>query len=192
VLTYLEPVLLNPDVITEALRRALEPDPTAEPLNVQRERLVSEAAQLDRDLSRLIQAIVDGDAPETVKQEIRRHERRKTEIAHTLDALDQRAQHSPPDVAALRPRLLAGLADWTGLATRPVGQTRQLYASCSSGACAFEPVGAGCVRFRGEGTLAPFLGALKIVGHPAGVAPTGSDGMACWPEVNFQGVGLSA
>jgi hypothetical protein len=33
VLAYLEPVLLNPDVITEALRRALEPDPTAEPLD---------------------------------------------------------------------------------------------------------------------------------------------------------------
>jgi hypothetical protein len=70
VLAYLEPVLLHPEVITEALRRALTPDPLAESPDVQRSRLTAEHAQIERELARLVQAILDGDARETATEEI--------------------------------------------------------------------------------------------------------------------------
>ncbi len=65
VLSYLEPLLLNPEVITEALRRALAPDPTAESPEAQRTRLHAELARLDRELANLAGAIAEGGVPPT-------------------------------------------------------------------------------------------------------------------------------
>lgn len=45
VTNYLEGVLLHPDVADEAVRRVLQPDPAAEPLEQQRGRLQRECAQ---------------------------------------------------------------------------------------------------------------------------------------------------
>jgi site-specific DNA recombinase len=173
VLAYLEPVLLNPEVITEALRRTLTPDPLAESPEVQRTRLTAELTQLDHELAKLVQVILDGEAPQTVREEMTRRERRKHEIARTLSALNALRTQAPPDPDTLRPRLLALLGDWTGLASRHVSQTRQLLRKLLVGRLRFEPLGDGLVRFTGEGTLAPVLGSLHCSALPAGVAPRG-------------------
>ena len=175
VLGYVEGVLLHPDVVSEALRRALAPDPLAEPVDVQATRLGRELSQVEKELAALVQAIASGEAPEIVLREIRQREHRRTTLQDALARLHQRAIEAPADAEQLRPRLLARLTDWRGLAARHVQQTRQLLRKLLVGRLQFLPVPTdpSCVRFRGEGTLAPLLGALQLSGVPAGVTPAG-------------------
>ena len=138
-------------------------------------RLLNALTQLDRELANLTQALATsgGDSPETVLREIRRREQRRTATQQVLTDLDRRDNAPPVDLRALRLRLLALLADWQGLAARHVGQARQLLRKLLVGRLQFVPLGAGLVRFTGEGTLAPLVGRLEFSGVPASVTPAG-------------------
>jgi hypothetical protein len=172
VLAHIEGVLLHPDVISEALRRLTEPDPTTEPPEQQRARLHRDLAQVERELVHFTDAIAAGGKIETVVKAIQLREKRRSELQAMLARLDGLAT-APLDLTALRPKISALLADWRGLAGRHVGATRQLLRKLLVGRITFTPEREGVVRFRGEGTLAPIIGLLAIQGVPAGVAPTG-------------------
>jgi len=134
--------------------------------------LCAELSRVDRELATLVQAIAAGDAPETLVREIRRREQRRAEIQEAL-RLDRAAQPLfDPD--QIRPKLLALLTDWRGLAARHVQQTRQLLRKLLVGRLRFMPDRAtGLCRFTGEGSLAPLVGMLALPGVPAGVTPAG-------------------
>jgi site-specific DNA recombinase len=173
ILGYLEGVLLHPDVVAEALRRLMQPDPTAEPPEQQRAQLQRDLAQVERELSNFEEAIAAGGATmDTVLKAIKLREKRRVELQTALAHLDRQTVAPPLDLAELRPRITALLADWRGLAAKHVQATRQLL----RGRLTFSPdpeAGPGVIRFRGEGTLAPIIGMLELQGVPGLVAPTG-------------------
>src|SRR5439155_15020335 len=119
VLNYLEGVLLHPDVIAEALRRLAQPDPTAEAPEQQRARFQRDLAQVERELSNFAEAIAAGGATvNTVLTAIKMREKRRVELQAALAHLDRQTVAPPLDLAELRPRITALLADWRGLAAK--------------------------------------------------------------------------
>jgi DNA invertase Pin-like site-specific DNA recombinase len=177
ILGYLEGVLLHPDVIAEALRRLMQPDPTAEPPDQQRARLQRDLAQVERELANFSEAIAAGGATiDTVLKAMKLRENRRTEVQQALARLDLQTVTPPLDGSALRLRVAELLEDWRGLAGRHVQATRQLLRKLLVGRITFSPdaaAGPGVIRFRGEGTLAPIIGRLQFQGVQALVAPTG-------------------
>jgi hypothetical protein len=107
----------------------------------------------------------------------------------TLDQLDR--QQLPPDPETLRPRLVDILAEWD-LIGRHVQQSRQLLSNLLVGRLKFEPVAPGLIRFHGEGTLAPLVGALDLPPVPASGTPRrhGSGEGAPGPARRFRGARL--
>jgi site-specific DNA recombinase len=174
-LGYLEGVLLHPDVVAEAVRRALTPDPAAESPETLRARLQGEVTRVERELTAFTQAIaVGGGAIETIVTEMKARERRRSELRTALAALDRATVQPALDPAQLLPRIHAALNDWRGLAARHVQQTRQLLRKLLVGRLRFTPDPAtGTVRFQGEGTLGPLVGMLQLPQLPTLVAPTG-------------------
>ena len=175
VTNYLEGVLLHPDVVAEAVRRLLQPDPAAEPPDQQRARLHRELAQVERELGNLTRAVAaDGGQLVTLLKEIKTQERRRTEVQAALATLDRAIAEPLPDRTQLPDRITEALKDWRGLAVRHVQATRQLLRKLLVGRLTFTPdPTTGTVRFRGEGTLAPIIGMLQIPPVQALVAPTG-------------------
>jgi len=177
VTTYLEGVLLHPDVVAEAVCRVLQPDPEAEPVEQQRGRLQRELDQVQRELSNLASAVAAGGGQlETVLTEIKTRERRRGDVQAALTALDRATAEPLPDPAQLRQRIDEALKDWRGLAAKHVQTTRHLLRKLLVGRLTFTPQpehGPGVIRFTGEGTLAPLAGMLQIPGVQGLVAPTG-------------------
>ena len=123
-------LLLHPDVVTEALRRLTEPDPTTEPPEQQRARLQRDLAQVERELAHFTEAIAAGGSTmESVLKAIKLREQQRDEVQHALSRLDLQTV-APLDVSALRPRITALLADMRGLAGRHVRRV-SFYASSS-------------------------------------------------------------
>jgi hypothetical protein len=193
-LSYLEGTLLHPDVIAEAVQRALAPDPTAESPDALRARLQGERARVERELAEFSRAIpAGGGALDTIIMEIRARERRRKEVHAALAALDRATVQPAFDRAQILPRIHTLLADWRKLAARHAQQTRQLLRKLLVGRLRFTPdPAAGIVRLQGEGTLGPLVGMLQLPLLPALVAPTGFDGAACLPEIDFEGAALAA
>ena len=91
-------------------------------------------------------------------------EQRRAELQAALAYLDREITTPALDVNALRPQINALLANWRGLAAKLVGRIT------------FSPdpeAGPGVIRLRGEGTLAPILGLLKLQVVQGWVAATG-------------------
>jgi site-specific DNA recombinase len=169
VLSHLEGVLLNPDVIAEAIRRLSEPDPSSEPIAVQRSRLQKEHVRIDHELANFANAIASGAKLDTITTAIKLRETRRTEIQSHLARL---AEPAPVDLSALRPKILALLADWKGLASRHVQVTRQLLRKLLIGRLTFTPGDQGVIRFSGQGTLSPIIGLISagsIMSGPNGI-----------------------
>jgi site-specific DNA recombinase len=175
VTNYLEGVLLHPDVVAEAVRRVMQPDPNAEPVEQQRGRLQRDLDQVHRELSNLSSAIAAGGGQvETLVKEIKTRERRRTELQATLTALDRASVEPAPDPAQLRQRIDVVLTDWRGMAAKHVQATRQLLRKLLLGRLVFTPDPAGhVVRFTGRGTLAPLVGRLQLQGVQTLVTPAG-------------------
>ncbi len=168
---------MHPDVIAEALRRLALPDSMTEGPEQQRARLRRDLAQVERELSNFEEAIAAGGATmNTVLTAIKLREKRRAELQAALTRLDRQATVAPLDLDALRPRITALLADWRGLAAKHVQATRQLLRKLLVGRITFSPdpdAGAGVIRFRGQGTLAPILGRLELQGVQGLVDTTG-------------------
>jgi DNA invertase Pin-like site-specific DNA recombinase len=174
ILGYLEGVLLHPDVVAEAIRRLAEPDPTVEPPEERRARLQRELAQVERELANFTEAIAAGGAQvNTVLKGMKLREQRRGELQDTLAHLERQTTALSLDVDALRPQIMALLADWRGLAAKHVQATRQLLRKLLVGRLTFSPAPGGVIRFRGQGTLAPIIGRLELQGVQGLVAPTG-------------------
>jgi recombinase-like zinc beta ribbon protein len=174
-LGYLEGVLLHPDVVAEAIRRTLIPDPAAEVPEAHRARLQAEAARVDRELSNLARAIAAGGGHvETLVRGMKTREHRRAELEHAVTSLARVTTAPAIDPAHLLPRIHALLAGWRGLAVKHVQQTRQLLRKLLVGRLRVTPDPAtGTVRLQGEGTLGPLIGMLQLQELQAVVAPTG-------------------
>ncbi len=177
ILGYVEGVMLHPDVVAEAIRRLTEPDPTTVPPDQQRARLQRELAQMERELANYDAAIAAGGAAlDTVLKGVKLREQRRKELRDALARIERQTIEPPLDLSALRPQIAALLADWRGLAAKHVGATRQLLRKLLATRITFSPdpaAGPGVIRFRGEGTLEPILGMLKLQVVQGVVAPTG-------------------
>ena len=182
-------LLLHPDVVTEALRRFTEPDPTTEPPEQQRARLQRDLAQVERELAHFTEAIAAGGSTmESVLKAIKLREQQRDEVQHALSRLDLQTV-APIGVSALRPRITALLADMRGPAGRHVRATRQLLRKLLVERLTFSPdvAQAGVIRFRGEGTLAPIIGRFELHGVQGLVAPTGYPRRWIWADSRWPG-----
>ncbi len=140
VLSAFEDQLLEPTIISEAIRRAI--DATKQPekaIAAQRTRLEKTVRTLDAELVRLGDAVASGGAEmATVLAAIKERERRRREAQEALTALLQPAP-SRLTMQEAEARIMARLKDWRGLLRDHAPKARQILRRLIDGRVTFYP-----------------------------------------------------
>ncbi len=154
VMEAIERTLLHPTVVERAVAHAeslLQHDRTGD----QRAAAEVELADIERAISRLTQAIATGGELQPLIDAMQAHERKRTEVAARLAALQAPApKPAAPDV---RKALHAYLADWQGLLRGHVQQAQQILRRLVNGKLTVMPQADGHYAFSGVGTVRPLL-----------------------------------
>src|SRR5262249_42343689 len=124
--TKLEEQILDEDIITEAMRRAIarakcEP----EDLSDRRRALEERGTQIATELERLTAAVLEGGQAATLVQAMRTREQGLKDIRESLARLAQPQRVERADVEAMQ-LLQAKLTEWRGLLRAHVPQARQI------------------------------------------------------------------
>ncbi|MCZ6856587.1 MAG: hypothetical protein O7F70_01175 [Gemmatimonadetes bacterium] len=131
-------------------------------------------AGLERELSRLTEALAAGGDVPSVVAAIKARERRQAGLRAQLTALERVAQLPSLDLTRLERDLTARLTEWRGLLSRHTAQARQLLRKLLVGRLTFVPetrADGRYVQITGTGTLGPLA---AVLGVPSTVAsPTG-------------------
>jgi site-specific DNA recombinase len=154
-LDTIERDVLNPAVFERAVARAVailsapDHDPT-----VQRDRITTDLAAIERELSALTAAIVAGGEAATLVEAIRDREARRDALRGSLAGIERLMTRTPADVEReIRERL----ADWRAMLRRNVPQGRQVLRKLLTTPLRFDPVGDRGWAFTGQAALGKML-----------------------------------
>ena len=179
--------VLSPEVITAAVGRAaariaaLAADPP------DTDAVRGQLGDLDRELSRLIQALAAGGDVPSVVAAIKDREQRQGSLRAQLTSLERVAHLPSLDLARLERDLTARLTEWRGLLSlsRHTAQARQLLRTLLVGRLTFAPetrADGRYVQIAGTGTIGPMAAALgcpSAVASPTGFEPVSDPGLTC-------------
>ncbi len=175
VLSSIERDLLQPEIVAAAIETALAtltaPDEAAPG---QRQALVAERAALEGELARLAAAVATGGEVRALLAAMQDRETRREQLERRLAALEALGKVQKLDRHRLERELKARLADWQGLLSRHVSQTRQILRKLLVGRIRFTPKIEGGERmweFTGQGVLDRLLAGILF--PTALVSPTG-------------------
>ena len=175
VLSSIERDLLQPEIVAAAIETALAtltaPDEAAPG---QRLALVAERAVLEDELARLAAAVATGGEVRALLAAMKDRETRCEQIQRQLAALEGLGKLQKLDRHRLERELKACLADWQGLLSRHVSQTRQILRKLLVGRIRFTPkieAGERMWEFAGQGVLDRLLAGNLF--PKALVSPTG-------------------
>lgn len=173
VLAAIEADLLQPEIIEAAIQEAIDRlRPSDEAAACQRQHLERELATVEQTLTRFVAAIeAGGDVPTLVKA-MREREQTRAELQAQLAGLTGLERIQTWDPQQLRRDLTNRLAQWQGLLTRHVAQTRQILRKLLVGRLrfTFDTESQTC-EFTGQGVFDPILAGM--LGPKAVVSPTG-------------------
>ena len=88
--------------------------------------LIGKLAEIEREVERLMQAIVAGGDLSSLVAALKTREHRREELHQRLTSLEQRSRLSDLDVRRLKQRAQGRLTDWQGLLGRQPEQARQI------------------------------------------------------------------
>jgi recombinase/recombinase-like zinc beta ribbon protein len=124
-LETVEHAVLQPDIITETIRKAIKKlRVKQQPAHRQQVERALHAVKLE--LERFTLAVANGGQVRTLVNAIQDAEQRQENLEGQLRAFEQMEQVKALDLAALEPKLRERLADWSGLASRHPLQVRQI------------------------------------------------------------------
>ena len=185
---------LDAGLIRDAVARAITLRREREGATAQRRPAVErELLAVEQRIARLVDAITAGGPVEELLERLRAGRARKASLIDEQRALSVRRVDRGEET--LLARLTGHAADLRRLLGVHVARTRQLLGAMLSGPVMRAPIteeGRRGYRFSGRLQLGGLLLGDRLETRDAVVAPTGSDGMTCWPEVDFEGVGLAA
>ena len=137
-----------------------------------RENLTRELGNVEREISRLTDALAQGGELASVIEALKAREAKRHDLRASLLALERRSQAGPLDIEAL---IVARLTDWRGLLRGHVAQGRQVIKKLVPAPFTFTPI-EGRYRFAAIATLSKFLGTID---GAFTVASPGGDSIEC-------------
>ena len=168
VLATLQSDLLWPEVLSEAVRKAMaqlrQPDET---VAQQPHELCDTLGRLDEEVARLTAAIAAGGHLQPLLQGIQQREHQREVLQQTLRELERAEQHRGIDVEQLEAELMDKLRDWQELLTHQVSQARQILRALLRSSLTFmtNTQVPRTVEFTGQGTLEPLLTGVLFQKH---------------------------
>jgi site-specific DNA recombinase len=172
VLATIERFVLHPEVVIRVLRYAIEGlTPAADAGVPQQTALQAELGVLEQELARLTTAIAQGGDLGSLLAGVHAREQRRRALQQELAGLQALKPLTAVDLGQLQREVEIRVADWRGLLTRQVLQSRQILKKLLVGRIVFRRREDGSYEFSGQATLGKVL--AGIVCTKAGVAPTG-------------------
>ena len=179
VLTELERHLLAPDILEEAMTRAIDASAAEQPdVDARRHELRRAVDQLQGELERLTAAVLAGGEATTLVQAMKDRERRRDALQRDLAALD-RPRNAPTGADAIRALLHERLAEWRSLLRKHAPVARQMLRKLMTDRIVFTPQPeTRSYRFSIPGDLSRFFNGLVC---PPGMASPAGFEPAFWP-----------
>ena len=179
VLAAIERDALQPDVISEAIRKAMKrlTPQIAATATADREVAGRQLAVIERDLERLTAAITAGGELQTLVQAIHDRETERNTLRRKIAALETACRASAFDPQTVERQWRAKLEDWRGLLRRHVPQARQVLRKLLTGHVLFKPFRNGRTRYYefsapiGLGRILSGLACATMVASPTGFEP---------------------
>ena len=124
VLSTLEQDILQPEVVTAAIRKALEKlhpqDPTAH------DKLRADLTAVEAGLAHLAEAITSGGDIPALLNAVKEQDKRRVYLQEELHAVEGLEKVTQLDLGRIEDRLREKLTDWQGLLQRQPVQARQI------------------------------------------------------------------
>jgi site-specific DNA recombinase len=172
VLAAVEQEVLHPEVVRRAISRAINelntPTDTVVP---RRTGLQAELTVLEQELARLTAAVAQGGDLKPLLDGIQAREQRRRTLQTELAGLQGLHPVTTRDLQNIQREVATRLADWQGLLTRQVAQSRQILKKLLVGRIVFQPRDDGTYEFSGQASLDRIIAGLACT--KAVVAPTG-------------------
>jgi hypothetical protein len=164
---------LHPEVVRRAISLAINelnaPTDTAVP---RRTGLQAELTVLERELARLTAAVAQGGDLKPLLDGIQARERRRGTLQAQLAGLARLRPVTAVELQQLQREVEARLANWRGLLSRQVAQSRQILKKLLVGRIVFRQREDGVYEFSGQASLGHIIAGLACTKV---VAPTGHD-----------------
>jgi hypothetical protein len=175
ILGAVEREVLHPAVVQRAMRRAMdELSAPADTVVPRRTGLQAELGVLEQELSRLAAAVAQGGDLKPLLDGIQAREQRRRTLQSELAGLEGLQPVTARDLQDIQREVEIRLADWRGLLTRQVVQSRQILKKLLVGRIVFRPRDDGTYEFSGRATLGRIIAGLactKTVVAPTGFEP---------------------
>ena len=178
VLSAIEADILRPEIITKALRKAVDRlKPMGAAAQAKRGELEKRLLAVNRELERLTSAIVAGGSGATLVQAMKEREEHRDILMRELATADQVSKIGQVQWAAVERQLQEKLKDWKGLLQRHAPQARQMLKKLLCGPIVFTPHREGKSRhytFRAQLNLDRLLSGTvcaNMVASPTGFEP---------------------
>jgi hypothetical protein len=172
VLAAVEQEVLHPEVLRRAISRAINelnaPTDTVVP---RRTGLQGELTVLEQELTRLTAAVAQGGDLKPLLDGIQARERRRGTLQTELAGLEGLRPVTALDLQQLQREVEVRLADWRGLLSRQVTQSRQILKRLLVGRIVFRQREDGGYEFSGQASLDRIVAGLACT--KTVVAPTG-------------------
>ena len=165
--------VLSPEVVIAAVARAAEQIAALAEHPPDTDAVRGQLTDLERELSRLTEALAAGGDVPSVVAAIKDREQRQGSLRATLTAMERVAQLPSLDLTRLERDLTERLTEWRGLLARHTTQARQLLRKLLVGRLTFAPEtrdNGRYVQITGTGTirsLAAVLGCQSTVASPS-------------------------
>jgi hypothetical protein len=135
VLDAIEQDVLQPDIITVSVRKALERlKPHTDAARGNRDGLEKRLTVVERELGRLASAVAARGELETLIVTLKQRESERDQLRRELAVIDQVGKAAQLDPKAIERELRAKLADWRGLLRKHTPQARQVLKKLLAGA----------------------------------------------------------
>ncbi len=157
VLAAFERDVLRPEVVKEAVSRAVTALLPTEQTAVRKETLEAELRGVETELTRMTAAIAAGGELDPLVIGIKERVARRDDLQKQLAAVKQESTLRESDVPRLTAELEAKLGDWRGLLTRRIPQARQIVKTLLVGHLTFTPTADRGWEFTGQGSFSKFL-----------------------------------
>jgi site-specific DNA recombinase len=147
VLTAFKRDLLAPEVIDEAVRKALERLRPSDATEERRRTLRTELVNIEQELVRLSAAIASGGELAALLDAVREREQRRRRLEADLMSLDSLVRVSALDLRRLERAIRERFDDWHGLMKREVDHARRALSAALVGRLVFTPHSEGDTRY---------------------------------------------
>jgi site-specific DNA recombinase len=175
VLAAVEQEVLHPEVVRRAISRAINelnaPTDTVVPRQTG---LQAELTVLEQELARLTAAVAQGGDLKPLLDGIQTRERRRGTLQAELAGLESLRPVTALELQQLQREVELRLADWRGLLSRQVAQSRQILKKLLVGRIVFRQRENGTYEFSGQASLGRIIAGLactKTVVAPTGFEP---------------------